>query len=81
MTLPRALQLMGVLPGVSFIILVAAVMSFSLSILVAGATATHEKTYFRSVEVLVGRRSAHILQALIIMYTAGVPSISMYIHR
>ncbi|MEW5318428.1 MAG: hypothetical protein WDW38_009651 [Sanguina aurantia] len=71
MTLPRALQLMGVLPGVSFILLVAAVMSFSLSILVAGATATREATYFRSVEVLVGRRSAHLLQALIIMYTAG----------
>ena len=72
MAMPRAMQLLGILCGTIYVVLLSAVIYYSLAVLVRAASHTGKWTYRGTVEVLVGRTSALLLQLIILMANAGM---------
>eukprot|EP00798_Chlamydomonas_sp_ICE-L_P031315 gene31315-6462_t len=71
MAMPRAMQLLGLLCGTLYIILLASVIYYSIMVLVKASNHTGQWTYKGAVQALVGRIPAQVLQLVILMANAG----------
>ena len=71
MAMPRAMQLLGIFCGTIYVLLLSSIIYYSLEVLVRAASHTGQWTYRGTVESLVGRTSAQVLQVIILKANAG----------
>lgn len=71
MAIPRALWLIGWLPGTLMLVGVAALTCFTLAVLVEGSVSTQAATYAELVSRTCGRGLARLLQLAVLLFCFG----------
>lgn len=71
MAIPRAMWLIGWLPGTLMLVGVAALTCFTLAVLVEGSVSTQAATYAELVSKTCGRGLARLLQLAVLLFCFG----------